>query len=92
MNYAVPSIAGQPEPRYGMSLKPPVVTPLEPEAEVSSLPVRGRRRALSRVLAAMSVRSHRQGPSSTGGQQRANGGVSPIANGATRGIAFLINR
>ena len=92
MNYAVPSIAGQPEPRYGVPLKRSVVTPLEPEAEVSSLPVRVRRRALSRVLAAMSARRHRQGPPDTGGRQRANVGVSPIASGATRGIAFLINR
>jgi hypothetical protein len=92
MNYLVHGIALHPEPRRAVSLKRSGVVPSEPGAGTPAIAVRARNRSLPRVLAALSVRRRRGGSPGPGGQPSASSGVSPIAGGATRGVAFLVDR
>ena len=92
MNYLVHGLAPHPEARRQMSLKVPAVIPPQPVAATPPIPVRARRRSLRRVVAALSVRRGRGGPTDRGRWMSADGGVSPIAGGATRGVAFLVDR
>jgi hypothetical protein len=92
MNHLVDSTALHPEPRREVSLKRSGVIPPEPGAGRPPIAVRARRRSLPRVLAALSVRRRWGGPPVPGRRSPAGSGVSPIASGATRGVAFLVDR
>jgi hypothetical protein len=92
MNHLVDSTALHPEPRREVSLKRSGVIPPEPGAGRPPIAVRARRRSLPRVLAALSVRRRWGGPSGPRKRPSAGSGVSPIASGATRGVAFLVDR
>jgi hypothetical protein len=92
MNYMVHGIALHPKPRHELSLKRSGVIPPEPAAGRPPIAVRARRRSLPRVLAALSVRRRWGGPPSPERRASATSGVNPIASGATRGVAFLVDR
>ena len=92
MNYLVHGIALHPEPRREVSLKSSGVISPEPGAGSPPIAVRARHRSLPRVLAALSVRRRWGGSPGPGRRPSAGGGVSPIAGGATRGVAFLVDR
>ena len=81
MNYLVPSISLHLEPRREVSLKPSAVTAQEPRAG-----------GLPRALVALSVRRRQADASGPDRRPSASRGVSPIAGGATRGVAFLVGR
>jgi hypothetical protein len=88
MNYLVHGIA----PRREVSLKRSGVTLPEPGAGRPPIAGRARRRSLPRVLAALSVRRRWCGQTGPGRRASAGSGLSPIAGGATRGVAFLVDR
>ena len=90
MNYLVHGIAPYPEPPRLVSLKRSGVIP--PGAGRPPIAVRARRRSLPRVLAALSIRRRWVGPRGPGSRASTGSGVSPMATGATRGVAFLIDR
>lgn len=92
MNYLVHGIAPYPEPLREVSLKRSGVIAPEPVEVRPPIAVRARRRSLPRVLAALSIRRRWVGPSGPGRRATAGSGVGPIASGATRGVAFLVDR
>ena len=92
MNYLVHGIALHPEPRLEVSLKSSGVIAPEPGAGRPPIAVRARRRSLPRVLAALSIRRRWVGPPCPGSRASTGSGVSPMAGGATRGVAFLVDR
>jgi hypothetical protein len=92
MNYLVHGIAPYPEPPRLVSLKRSGVIPPAPGAGRPTIAVRARRRSLPRVLAALSIRRRWVGPRGPGSRASTGSGVSPMATGATRGVAFLIDR
>ena len=92
MNYLVHGIALHPEPPRVVSLKRSGVIPPKPGAGRPPIAVRARRRYLPRVLAALSIRRRWVGPPGPGSRASAGSGVSPMASGTTRGVAFLVDR
>jgi hypothetical protein len=92
MNYLVDSTALHPEPRRGVSLKRSGVIHPELGAGRPPIAVRTPHRSLPRVLVAWSVRRRWGGPPGPGRRPSAGSGVGPIASGATRGVAFLVQR
>lgn len=93
MNYLVYGIAPHhPEPRREVSLKRSRAIPPKSGAGRPSIAVRARRRSLPRVRTALSVRRRWGGRPSPGRRASAGSGVSPIAAGASRGVAFLVDR
>ena len=91
MNYLTHKIALHPEPRRDLSLKRSGVVFPEPGADRPPITVRARRRS-RRVLAALSVPRHQGAPPGPDRRPPAGSGASPIASGATRGVAFLVDR
>ena len=92
MNYLVYATALHLEPRPGVSLKRFGTLLPEPAAESRPVSVRTRRRSLPRVLAALRARRSRGGTPAPGWRPPADSGVSPMAGGTTRGVAFLVDR
>jgi hypothetical protein len=92
MNYLVHGIAPHLEPLREVSLKRSGVIPPDRGAARPPIAVRARRRSLPRVLAASSVRLRWGGSPGPDRRASAGSGVSPIASGATRGVAFLVDR
>lgn len=92
MNYVVPVIARHPESRREGSLKRSGVITPDRGAGMPPIAVRARRRSLPLVLLALSLRRRWGGPPEPGRRTSAGSGVSPIASGATRGVAFLVDR
>ena len=92
MNYMAHGIAVHPEPRREVSLKRSGMIRPEPGAGRPPIAGRARHRSLPRVLAVLSIRHRWGGPPDPGRRPSEGSGVSPIAGGATRGVAFLINR
>ena len=92
MNHLAHGIAPYPEPPRVVSLKRSGVIPPEPGARRPPIAVRVRRRSLPRVLAALSIRRRWVGPPVPGTRASTGSGVSPMACGASRGAAFLVNR
>ena len=92
MSQLAHDVALHPQPRREVSVKSPRALPPEPGARRPPIAVRARRRTLPRVLAAFSVRRRWGGPPRPASRESAGTGVSPIAGGATRGVAFLVNR
>ena len=92
MNYLIHGIAPYPEPPRVVSLRRSGVIPPKPGAGRPPITVRARRRSLPRVLAAWSIRRRWGGPPGPGARASTGSGVSPMAGGATRGVAFLVDR
>ena len=92
MNYAIQGTATQLKPRREQPLKRSGGIPVRPEAGQPSIATRTRRHSLFRIRLAV---SHRRltgdlpGPNS---RESAGSGVSPIASGASRGVAILVGR
>jgi len=92
MNYLVYGIAPHPGPQREVSLKRSEVIPPEPGAGRPSIEIRARRRTLPRVLTALSLRRRWVGQQGPSRQVFTGSGVSPIASGASRGVAFMVDR
>ena len=92
MNYLAHGIALHPQPRREVSLRRSGVIPPEPEAGSPSIAVRARRRSLPRVRTALLVGRRWVGRPNLGEQASAGSGASPFAAGASRGVAFLVDR
>ena len=92
MNYLIDVIAPHPDPRRPPTLKRSAVILPEPGAGRAPITVRARCRSLGRILATLSVRRRSGGPPSPGSRASAGSGVSPVAGGASRGVAFLVDR
>ena len=65
---------------------------MPPEAGMPSIPSRTRRHPLSRIRTALSHRRNGGDLPGPGSRASARSGVSPIAAGASRGVAFLVRR
>ena len=92
MNYAIQGTAPQLKPRREEPLKRSGGIPMQPEAGRPSIATRTRRHSLSRVRAALSHRRRTGGPPGPDSRESAGSGVSPIASGASRGVALLSSR
>jgi len=92
MSYTVHGIAVHREPRHEVSLKRSGLVPPEPGAARPRIADRAPRRSLPRVLAALTARRRWDGPPGAGERASAGSGVSPVASGTTRGVAFLVHR
>lgn len=91
MNYLVYATALHLEPRPGVALKRFSTLLPEPGAG-SPRTARTRRRSLPRVLAALTARRDRGDTPAPAWWPPADSGVSPMAGGTTRGVAFLVDR
>jgi hypothetical protein len=92
MNYAIQGTAPQVKPGREELLKRSGGIPMPREAGRPTIASETRRDSLSRILAAWSHRRRTgrlPGPDS---RESAHSGVSPIASGASRGVALLISR
>ena len=92
MNYLDHGIAPYPESLREVSLKRSRVVGPKQGSGRSPIAVRAPRRSLPRVLAALSVRRRWDGPPDPGTRATAGSGIGPLASGATRGVAFLVDR
>lgn len=92
MNHLVPGMALHLGPRRELSLKRSAVISPEPRAGRPPVAAHARRHSWLRVTAAWPTRRRWAGPSDPGGRPSARTGVSPVAGGATRGVAFLVDR
>jgi hypothetical protein len=92
MNYALQGTAAHLTPRREEPLKRSGGIPVRPEAGRPSTATRTRRRSLSRIQAALARRRRAGGLPGPDSRESAGGGVSPIAGGASRGIALLSSR
>ena len=86
MNYALQGVARDFEPRRGEPLKRP-----RPETGRSSISTRATD-ARSRIIPAWLTRRWMDDLPPQGSRQSADKGVSPLASGASRGIALFISR
>jgi hypothetical protein len=93
MNYAIQRTAPQIKPGREEPLKRSGnEIPVRPEAGRPSIESRPRGHALTRMRAALSHRRGKGGPTGPASREPAGSGVSPIASGASRGVALFISR
>ena len=92
MNSLVHDIAPDPKPLREVSLKRSGVIPPEPGAVRPPIATRTRRHSLPRVRATLSGRRRTSGLPGPSSRATAGDGVSPIASGASRGVAILARR
>ncbi len=93
MNYAIQRTAPQLKPwREEPLTRSGGEIPVRPEAGRPPIASRARRHALSRILAAWSQRRRMGGPTGPASRASAGSGVSPIASGASRGVALFSSR
>jgi hypothetical protein len=92
MNYVVQGAAHRIEPPSERLLKPSEAIGVRPEARMPSSSTRARRSVTSRIVAAWSSRRRVDGLPDSGSRQSTESGVSPLASGASRGIALFISR
>ena len=92
MNYLVHVIAPDPNPLREVSLKRSGVIAPEPGAVRPPIATPTRRRSLPRVRVTLSGRRRTGGLPGPSSRATAGGGVSPIASGASRGVAILARR
>ena len=92
MNYAIQGTAPRLKPRREEPLKRSGEIPMRPEAGKPSIASRTRRHSLSRILAALAHRRRTGGLPGPDSRGSAGSGVSPIASGASRGVALFIGR
>ena len=91
MSYVLQRTATHPQPRREGSTKRSGGIPVEPGSGLPSIGARARRHSLPRLRVPWSGRRRtddRPGP--RGGTS--GSGVSPIAGGASRGVAFFVSR
>ena len=92
MNYAIQGTAPQLKPGREEHLKRSGGIPMRPEAGRPTIASRTRHHSISRIRAALSHRRRTgrlPGPDS---RESVDSGVSPIASGASRGVALFISR
>ena len=92
MNYAIQGTTPHLKPRLEEPLKRSGGIPLQPDAGRPATTTRTRRLSLSRLWAAWSHRRRTGGPPGLDSRESAGSGVSPIASGASRGVALLSSR
>ena len=92
MSYAIQGTAPQLRPGREEPLKRAAGIPVPPEAGAPSIASPTRRHALARVRVAWSHRRRTDDLPSPGSRAPVGDGVSPIASGASRGVAMLFNR
>ena len=92
MNYAIQGTAPQLKPGREEPLKRSSGIPMRPEAGRPSIASRTRRHSPSRIRAALSHRRRTGGLPGPDSWKSASSGVSPIASGASRGVALFISR
>ena len=94
MNTTLIATAPHPKLRQGESLERSAGIPMAPGAGTPSTATatRTRRHSLPRVRAALSGHRRTGGQPGPGGRASAGSGVSPIASGASRGVAILSGR
>ena len=92
MNYAIQGTAPQLKPGREKPLKRSGGIPIRPEAGRPSIASGTRRHSLSRIRTALSHRRRTGGLPGPDSREFASSGVSPIASGASRGIALFIGR
>ena len=92
MNYAIQGTAPQLKPGREEPLKRSGEIPLLPDAGRPATTTRTRRHALSRLWAALSHGRPTGGLPGPDSWKSASSGVSPIASGASRGVALFISR
>ena len=92
MNNLLTGTAPHPQPLREESMKRSRDIPMKPRAGTPSIAIRTRRHSLPRVRAALSGHRRTGGQPGPGGRASAGSGVSPIASGASRGVAILSGR
>jgi hypothetical protein len=92
MNYAIQGSAAQLKPGREERMKRSGEIPMRPEAGRPSIASATRRHSLSAILAALSHRRRTGRLPRTDSRESAVSGVSPIASGATRGVALFVSR
>lgn len=92
MNYAIQGTAPQLKPGREEPLKRSGAIPMRPEAGRPSIASQTRRHSLSRIRTALSHRHRMGGPPGPTSWESAGSGVSPIASGASRGVALFSSR
>jgi hypothetical protein len=90
MSNLLTGTAPHPKPRREASMKRSLDIPVEPRAGMPSIAIRTRRHSLPRVRAALSGHRRTGGRPGPGSRASADGGVTPIASGASRGVAILV--
>ena len=92
MNNLLTATAPHLKPPREESMKRSRGIPMKPRAGTPSIAIRTRRHPLPRVRAALSGHRRTGGQPGPGGWASAGSGVSPIASGASRGVAILARR
>ena len=92
MNYAIQGTVPQLKPGREELLKRSGGIPMRPEAGRPSIASETRHHSLSRIRAALSYRRRTGGPPGPDSRESVGRGVSPIASGASRGVALFISR
>ena len=92
MNYAIHVTAPQLKPGREEPLQRSGGIPMRPEAGRPSIASRTRRHSLIRIRVALSHRRRRGGLLGPDSREPAGSGVSPIASGASRGVALFSSR
>lgn len=92
MNYLLQGTAPHPELRREESMKRSGEILIKPGPGMPSIATRTRRHSLPKVRAPLSVRRRRGRLPDPGSRASAGNGVSPIAGGASRGVAILLGR
>jgi len=90
MNYLLTGTAPHLKPRREEPMKRSLGIPMKPGASMPSIATRTRRHSLPRVRAALSGRRRTESLPGPGTQTSAGSGVSPIASGASRGVAIFV--
>jgi hypothetical protein len=91
MSYILQGTAQHLQPRREERLKRPEASGLRPEAGRSPISSRAAD-SRSKIVAAWSTRRRMDGPRRRGSSPSSDSGVSPIASGASRGIALFVSR
>ena len=92
MNYAIQGTTPHLKPRPEEPLKRSGAIPLQPDAGRPATATGTRRYSLARIWAASSHRRRTGGLPDPDSREAAGSGVSPIASGASRGIALFSSR
>jgi len=90
MNSLLTDTAPHPTPRREESMNRSRDIPLNPRADAPPIAIRTRRHPMPRVRAALSGRRRTESLPGPGTQTSAGSGVSPIASGASRGVAIFV--
>lgn len=92
MNDLLQGTAPHPKTRREESMQRSGETPMRPWAGMLSIATRTPRHSPARVRAALSGRRRTGGLPGPGNRASDGSGVSPIASGASRGVALLVGR